>query len=98
MGVRFRLTKMMPSKMKNRIFHLMGVRFRLTKMMLGGDADKNIPRMHFHRANAKSISFIAAAIQYERHIVSATHDDSRVFHKLDEIGNNANIGIRFFTT
>ena len=23
---------------------------------------------------------------------------SRVFHKLDEIGNNANIGIRFFTT
>ena len=23
---------------------------------------------------------------------------NRVFHKLDEIGNNANIGIRFFTT
>ena len=56
----------------------MGVRFRLTRMMPGGGGDENIPGMHFHRANAKSISFIVAAIQYERHIVSATHDDSDV--------------------
>ena len=56
----------------------MGVRFRLARMMPGGEGDKNIHRMHFHRANAKSISFITAAIQYERHIVCATHDDNDV--------------------
>ena len=35
---------------------------------------------------------------YKESKKSLTSNAERVFYKLDEIGNNANIGIRFFTT